>query len=140
MKRGGRAVRGFTLIEVMLAVAIFALAAVGFAVALNDVLGIQVELMRTNQVRQAVESCAAKILATTNNLTPTGKNFVDEPAFSTERLKVQVSANPVVPPIQVPTPDGRGTRQFAGWWEVRVRAVDEDGKWADGVAFLLWPR
>jgi len=132
--------RGFTLIEVMLAVAIFAVAAVGFAVALNDVLGIQVQLMRTNQVRQAVESCAARILATTNNLTPTGKGFVDEPAFSMDRLKVQVSANPVVPPIQLPTPDGRGTRQFAGWWEVRVRAVGEDEKWADGVAFLLWPR
>lgn len=132
--------RAFTLIEVMLAVAIFALAAVGFAVALNDVLGIQVQLMRTSQVRQAVESCAAKIFATTNNLAPTGKGFVDEPAFSTDRLKVQISANPVVPPIQLPTPDGRGTRQFAGWWEVRVRAVGADGKWADGVAFLLWPR
>lgn len=131
---------GFTLIEVMLAVAIFALAAVGFAVALNDVLGIQVQLMRASQVRQAVESCAAKILATTNNLTPTGKNFVDEPAFSSDRMKVQVWANPVVPPIQLPTPDGRGTRQFAGWWEVRVRAVGPDGQWADGVAFLLWPR
>jgi prepilin-type N-terminal cleavage/methylation domain-containing protein len=135
-----QAARSFTLIEVMLAVAIFALAAVGFAVALNDVLGIQVELMRTSQVRQAVESCAAKILATTNNLTATGKNFGDEPSFSTERMKVQVSANPVDPPIQLPTPDGRGTRPLAGWWEVRIRAVGEDGKRADGVAFLLWPR
>jgi prepilin-type N-terminal cleavage/methylation domain-containing protein len=32
--------RGFTLIEVMLAVAIFAFAVVGFGVALNDVLGV----------------------------------------------------------------------------------------------------
>jgi prepilin-type N-terminal cleavage/methylation domain-containing protein len=135
-----KAARSFTLIEVMLAVAIFALAAVGFAVALNDVLGIQVELMRTSQVRQAVESCAAKILATTNNPTATGKNFVDEPSFSADRVKVQVSVNPVDPPIQLPTPDGRGTRALAGWWEVRIRAVGEDGKRADGVAFLLWPR
>lgn len=130
----------FTLIEVMLAVAVFALAAVGFAVALNDVLGIQVQLMRTSQVRQSVESCAARILATTNNLAPTGKGFVDQPFFSSDKVKVQVSANPVLPPIQLPTPDGRGTRAFTGWWEIRVRAVGEDNQWADGVAFLLWPR
>ena len=45
---------GFTLIEVMLAVAIFALAAVGFAKGLNDILGLNVEMVRTAQRRQAV--------------------------------------------------------------------------------------
>ena len=132
--------RGFTLIEVMLAVAIFALAAVGFAVALNDVFGIQTQLIKTSQVRQAVESCAAKILATTNNLTPTGERFVEDPFFSTERFRVEISANPVVPPIQIPTPDGRGTRQLAGWWQIRVRAIGADQQRADGVSMLLWPR
>ena len=72
MKRGSPS---FTLIEVMLAVAVFAFAAVGFAVALNEVIGINVELLRTGMRRQAMESCAAKILATTNNLQPTGKEF-----------------------------------------------------------------
>lgn len=132
--------RGFTLIEVMLAVAIFALAAVGFAVALNDVFGIQTQLIKTSQVRQAVESCAAKILATTNNLTPTGERFVEEPLFSTERFRVEISANPLLPPIQIPTPDSRGTRQMAGWWEIRVRAIGSDQQTADGVSMLLWPR
>jgi len=132
--------QGFTLIEVMLAVAIFALAAVGFAVALNDVFGIQTQLIKTSQVRQAVESCAAKILATTNNLTPTGERFVEDPLFSTERFRVEISANPLVPPIQIPTPDGRGTRQFAGWWQIRVRAISADQQRADGVSMLLWPR
>jgi len=132
--------RGFTLIEVMLAVAIFALAAVGFAVALNDVFGIQTQLIKTSQVRQAVESCAAKILATTNNLTPTGERFVEEPLLSTERFRVEISANPLLPPIQIPTPDGRGTRQMAGWWEIRVRAIGSDQQTADGVSMLLWPR
>ena len=132
--------QGFTLIEVMLAVAIFALAAVGFAVALNDVFGIQTQLIKTSQVRQAVESCAAKILATTNNLTPTGERFVEDPLFSTERFQVEISANPLVPPIQIPTPDGRGTRQFAGWWQIRVRAIGADQQRADGVSMLLWPR
>lgn len=132
--------QGFTLIEVMLAVAIFALAAVGFAVALNDVFGIQTQLIKTSQVRQAVESCAAKILATTNNLTPTGERFVEDPLFSTERFRVETSANPLVPPIQIPTPDGRGTQQFAGWWLIRVRAIGADQQRADGVSMLLWPR
>ena len=132
--------RGFTLIEVMLAVAIFALAAVGFAVALNDVFGIQTQLIKTSLVRQAVESCAAKILATTNNLTPTGERFVEEPLLSTERFRVEISANPLLPPIQIPTPDGRGTRQMAGWWQIRVRAIGSDQQKADGVSMLLWPR
>jgi prepilin-type N-terminal cleavage/methylation domain-containing protein len=132
--------QSFTLIEVMLAVAIFALAAVGFAVALNDVFGIQTQLIKTSQVRQAVESCAARILATTNNLTPTGERFVEDPLFSTERFRVEISANPLVPPIQIPTADGRGTRQFAGWWQIRVRAIGADQQQADGVSMLLWPR
>ena len=72
MRRGAAS---FTLIEVMLSVAVFAFAAVGFAVALNEVIGINVELLRTGMRRQAVESCAARILSTTNNLQPTGKSF-----------------------------------------------------------------
>ena len=72
MRRGAAS---FTLIEVMLSVAVFAFAAVGFAVALNEVIGINVELLRTGMRRQAVESCAARILSTTNNLQPTGKEF-----------------------------------------------------------------
>lgn len=132
--------RAFTLIEVMLAVAIFSLAAVGFAVALNDVFGIQSQLLRVSQVRQAVESCAARILATSNNLTPTGEQFVEEPLFSSDRFRIEISANPLVPPIQIPTPDGRGVRQFAGWWQIRVRAIAGGDDWADGVSVLLWPR
>jgi len=132
--------QGFTLIEVMLAVAIFALAAVGFAVALNDVFGIQTQLIQASQVRQAVESCAAKILAATNNLTPTGERFVEDPPFSTDRFRVEISANPMVPPIQIPTPDGRGARQFAGWWLIRIQAAGADQPPADGVSLLLWPR
>ena len=130
----------FTLIEVMLAVAIFAFAVVGFAVALNDVFGIQVQLMRTNQVRQAVESCAARILATTNNLVPTGQKFMPEPSFSSDRVLVEVAVLPVTPPIPLPTADGRGIRPLAGWWEIRVRALGADRQWADGLSFLLWQR
>jgi len=130
----------FTLIEVMLAVAIFAFAVVGFAVALNDVFGIQVELMRTNQVRQAVESCAARILATTNNLVPTGEKFIAEPAFSSDRVRVEVAVLPVVPPISLPAADGRGARPLVGWWQIRVRALGADRQWVDGLSFLLWQR
>ena len=132
--------QAFTLLEVMLAVAIFAVAAVGFAVALNDVLGIQAQLMRTSQVRQAVESCAARILAVTNNLAPTGEGFVPDPVCSSDRYQVEISANPVLPPVVLPSPDGRGTRPFSGWWQIRVRALDADKRWTDGVSFLLWPR
>ena len=69
--------RSFTLIEVMLAVAIFAFAAVGATVSLNNILSITSEATKVNQQRQAVESLAAKILASSNNLQPT--EFVQEP-------------------------------------------------------------
>lgn len=137
-----RLARGFTLIEVMLAVAVFAFAAVGFAVALNDVLGIQTQLVRASQTRQAVESCAARLMAATNNLAPTGEGkFIPDPLFSNEKTQVEVSANPVLPPIQVSVPGQPGARPVGGWWLIRVRAGPGDGKQAvDGLSFLLWPR
>ena len=97
MKRGSPS---FTLIEVMLAVAVFAFAAVGFAVALNEVIGINVELLRTGMRRQAMESCAAKILATTNNLQPTGKEF--RPIEDDGMVFLGAAVNPINPPIELP--------------------------------------
>jgi len=95
-----RGAASFTLIEVMLSVAVFAFAAVGFAVALNEVIGINVELLRTGMRRQAVESCAARILSTTNNLQPTGKEF--RPVEDDGVLFLKAAVNPIEPPIELP--------------------------------------
>ena len=128
---------GFTLIEVMLAVAIFAFAAIGFAAALNDVLGINLALLRSGGRRQMVESLAAEILATTNNLQETGNRFV--PIRNDGTIFLTESVNPVIPPIELPNSDPRGgPRMISGWWQVKIRAETKKGEVLEGISFLLW--
>jgi len=129
---------GFTLIEVMLAVAIFAFAAIGFAAALNDVLGINLALLRSGGQRQAVESLAAQILAVTNNLQATGNGFV--PVSDDGSLFLTQSINPVLPPIELPNlVPGAAPRTISGWWQVKIRAETKKGEVLEGISFLLWP-
>ena len=85
-----------------------------------------------------VESLAAQILATTNNLQATGSRFVavrnDGAIFLTQ------SVNPVLRPIELPYADARpGMRQLSGWWEVKIRAETKKGVVLEGISFLLWP-
>lgn len=127
---------GFTLIEVMLAVAIFAFAAIGFAAALNDVLGINLALLRSGGRRQAVESLAAQILAVTNNLQATGKSFI--PVSNDGNIFLTQSVNPV-PPIELPNSDPQaGPRTISGWWQVEIRAETKRREVLEGISFLLW--
>lgn len=136
MRRGAAA---FTLLEVMLAVAVFAFAAVGFTVALNEVMGINVELMRTGMRRQAVESCAARILAVTNNLQPTGKEFREVEDDGVIFLKAAM--NPIEPPIELPgTNNSVAPRRMGGWWMVEIQAETKKGAPLERLSFLLWPQ
>lgn len=133
MKGGGRS---FTLIEVMLAVAIFAFAAVGATVSLNNILAITSEATTINQQRQAVESLAAKILASSNNLQRT--DFVQEPWPLSTNWTLWKSLQPLEPIEISMTNAPNGTRSMAGWWQVTVRA-QQGKKVVDSVSFLIWP-
>ena len=136
MRRGAAS---FTLIEVMLSVAVFAFAAVGFAVALNEVIGINVELLRTGMRRQAVESCAARILSTTNNLQPTGKEF--RPVEDDGVFFLKAAVNPIDPPIELPgTNNSAAPRLLGGWWEVQIQATAKKGAPLESISFLMWPQ
>ena len=136
MRRGAAS---FTLIEVMLSVAVFAFAAVGFAVALNEVIGINVELLRTGMRRQAVESCAARILSTTNNLQPTGKEF--RPVEDDGVLFLKAAVNPIEPPIELPgTNNSVVPRLMGGWWTVEIQAETKKGVPLERISFLIWPQ
>ena len=136
MKRGAAS---FTLIEVMLSVAVFAFAAVGFAVALNEVIGINVELLRTGMRRQAVESCAAKILSTSNNLQPTGKEF--RPVEDDGVLFLKAAMNPIDPPIELPgTNNSVAPRLMRGWWMVEIQAETKKEVPLERISFLIWPQ
>jgi len=131
------AVRSFTLIEVMLAVAIFAFAAVGATVSLNNILAITSEASMVNQQRQAVESLAAKILASSNNFQPT--DFVQEPWPISTNWTLWKRVELLDPPIQVTPPNStNATRMLSGWWLVTVRA-QQGKKVVDSVSFLVWP-
>ena len=136
MRRGAAS---FTLIEVMLSVAVFAFAAVGFAVALNEVIGINVELLRTGMRRQAVESCAAKILSTSNNLQPTGKEF--RPVEDDGVLFLKAAMNPIDPPIELPgTNNSVAPRLMGGWWMVEIQAETKKEVPLERISFLIWPQ
>ena len=135
MRRGAAS---FTLIEVMLSVAVFAFAAVGFAVALNEVIGINVELLRTGMRRQAVESCAARILSTTNNLQPTGKEF--RPVEDDGVLFLKAKVNSIEPPIELPgTNNSVAPRLMRGWWMVEIQAETKKEVPLERISFLIWP-
>jgi prepilin-type N-terminal cleavage/methylation domain-containing protein len=126
--------RGFTLIEVMLAVAIFAFAVVGFGVALNDVLGVNSEILRTAQRRQAIESVAAQILARSNNFTE--REWTPVPGWSPEKTwTISQRAQPVL--VNIPGPNNV-TVPMGGWWRVELRAQDERQKVVDRIGFILW--
>ena len=136
MRRGAAS---FTLSEVMLSVAVFAFAAVGFAVALNEVIGINVELLRTGMRRQAVESCAARILSTTNNLQPTGKEF--RPVEDDGVLFLKAAVNPIEPPIELPgTNNSVAPRLMGGWWMVEIQAETKKEVPLERISFLIWPQ
>lgn len=124
----------FTLIEVMLAVAIFAFAVVGFQRALNDVLGVNSEILRTAQRRQAVESVLAQILAVSNNLVE--RDWERIPDLGSEatwsvysqfrEVKVEVlDANDSPLPL-------------FGWFCADVEARDSQEKPVDRISVLLW--
>ena len=135
MRRGSPS---FTLIEVMLAVAVFAFAAVGFAVALNEVIGINVELLRTGMRRQAMESCAARILATTNNLQLTGEG--GQPIEDDGTILLRAVVGPM-DPIQLPVPNNSATtRPLSGWWQVEIRAETKKKDFLESISFLMWPQ
>jgi len=126
---------GFTLIEVMLAVAIFAFSVVGFARALNDVLGVNSEILRTAQRRQALESVAAQIMAVSNNFVELGAQPV--PGWgSAKTWTVTRSVQPIL--LNVPASGNLAAQNLGGWWRIDVQTQDPDGKPLDQIALLLW--
>jgi len=88
--------------------------------------------------RQAMESCAAKILATTNNLQPT-KGFRDVEDDGVIFLKAAV--NPIEPWIELPgTNNGAMARRIGGWWMVEIQAETKKEVPLERISFLIWPQ
>jgi hypothetical protein len=135
MKRGSPS---FTLIEVMLAVAVFAIAVLGSARALEEMIGIHLELLQTGMRRQAVESCAARILATTNNPQSTGRKgqpIGDDGTIFLWAVVTQTNS------IQLPVPNNSATtRGLSGWCQVEIQARTKKEELLESISFLMWPQ
>lgn len=127
---------GFTLIEMMLAVAIFAFAVVGFAVALNDVLGVNSEILRTAQRRQAIESAMALLLARTSNLVPSN-GWEEIPEWGSETTGTLEQRVRQLETFSVSGPNNT-TVQVSGWWQVDLRALDDRKQPADRIGVILY--
>lgn len=131
MKKGSSS---FTLIEIMLAVAIFAFAVVGFSVALTDVLGVNAEILRTAQRRQAAESAVAQILAVSNNLAE--RDWKQIPGWESEQAWT-LHSRVKEAKVSVPGPNNTTLEMF-GWFWVDVESRDNRETPVDRVAVLLW--
>jgi len=127
---------GFTLIEMMLAVTIFAFAVVGFAVALNDVLGVNSEILRTTQRRQAIESAMALILARSNNFVPSS-GWEEIPRGGQETTWTLEQRIRQVEPFPVAGPNNTTVTVF-GWWQIDLRALDDRQRPVDRIGVLLY--
>jgi len=129
---------GFTLIEVMLAVAIFAFAVVGFGVALNEVLGINAEFLQRTQRQQALDSVAAQVLAVSNNLQETG--WAEVPGWGSDKTWRIFQRIQPVPVFELRGPDNTNV-VLVGWWRVELRvqtARESQASPGDRISFLLW--
>jgi prepilin-type N-terminal cleavage/methylation domain-containing protein len=98
-----KASQSFTLIEVMLAVAIFGLMITGFAVALDHALGMYIDLGQISKNRRMLESAASLVLATNNNPMPSEQE--DFPGLSgvrwrTEEVRISLTNGEIVPPFR----------------------------------------
>jgi len=119
----------------MLAVAIFAFAVVGFGVALNDVLGVNSEILRTAQRRQAIESVAAQILARSNNFGESG--WTEVSGWGTEKTW-KIFQRVRLVNVEVAGATNSAPIRLGDWWQVELQVRDPKERSLDQMAVLLW--
>lgn len=93
----------FTLIEVMLAMAIFAVMITGFALALDQALNMYRQLGDVSRNRRLLESAAALVLATNNNPLPSSaQDFPGMPGvrWQIAEVKIMLTNGELQPPFR----------------------------------------
>lgn len=125
--------RGFSLLEVMLATAVFSLAVVGLARGLGDMIGVLGDTTRVQKSQRALDSTAMRILATSNRISPReswvpvlgqekGENIIRQRVERVEGLRLSPEAGKMEVPV-------------AGWVVVRLRA-DQGSESSEELVFL----
>ena len=86
-----------------------------------------------------MESCAAKILSTSNNLQKTGKEV--RPVEDDGVLFLKAAVNPIEPWIELPgTNNSAMARRIGGWWMVEIQAETKKEVPLERISFLIWPQ
>ena len=123
----------FSLLEVMVATAVFTLAVVGLARGLEDMIGVLGGAARLQTAQREIDSAAMRILATSNRISPAeswrpvngqekGANIIRQKIERVEGLRL----SPAPGQMEVPV-----TR----WVMVRLRA-DQDAESSEELVFL----
>jgi len=123
----------FSLLEVMLATAVFSLAVVGLARGLGDMIGVLGDTVELQNSQRALDSAAMRILATSNRILPR-ESWIPVPEQEKGGILVrqrvervdQVRLSPAPNQMEVPV---------LGWVKVRLRA-DQGAESSEELVFL----
>lgn len=119
MRRGP----GFSLLEVLLATAIFSIAVLGLALNLDTMVGVVGGAARLQESQRALDSAAMRLLATSNFLSPSDWEPVSGQAKNEIQVKQQVKRVEELAEIQIPAAPGLRPTPVRGWVVVRMRAL-----------------
>lgn len=123
----------FSLLEVMVATAVFTLAVVGLARGLEDMIGVLGGAARLQTSQRELDSAAMRILATSNRISPLeqwipvngqekGANIIQQKIERVQGLRL----SPAPGQMEVPV---------TSWVRVRLRA-DQDAESSEELVFL----
>lgn len=112
---------GFSLLEVLLATAIFSIAVLGLALNLDTMVGVVGGAARLQESQRALDSAALRLLATSNSLAPSDW----EPVFGQEKNEIQVKQQvkrvEEEREVQIPAAPGMRPAPVRGWVVIRMR-------------------
>lgn len=115
-----RAERAFSLLEVMLATAIFSLTVVGLARGLSSMIGVVGEASQLQKSQRALDSAAMRLLATSNRLSPR-ESWVPMVGQETNGIVLRQLVRRVEGLLLSPGPELQPA-PVLGWVVIRLRA------------------
>lgn len=112
---------GFSLLEVMLATAMFSIAVVGLAMNLDTMVGVVGSTARLQDAQRALDSAAMRLLASSNAVPPGPWSPV--PGEKETDIQVEKQVKRLEGIIQIPSAPGIQAAPVAGWVVVRMRVL-----------------
>jgi len=114
---------GFSLLEVLLATAIFSIAVLGLALNLDTMVGVVGGVARLQESQRALDSAAMRLLATSNSIPPSDWGPVSGQEKNEIQVKQQVKRVEEEAEVQIPAAPGLRPAPVRGWVVVRMRTL-----------------